>query len=392
MRSTTALRLALAFVPVLPATAPGDERLPEARAPDGARGFGVEVDPKRLRSALRDPAPEDQAFLNELWSLARDVEVLAAVAARRYELRGYFVLVPDRGDVLRRDVEALHRAFRQNERRALKVPLGEERGLALARAMADAHFLARMKLLVGTRDDVEQLRHVLRLLVVHAKGHADYRKGPELEEVLSRADLAAARLRAARADLERLYQPVVPEGASDPLAVLQLARFLARGGGEGAEAAWKEVRRDTREREKELSEGRLARFDRRHAELLREREEGSRQALKGYREMLGVLPLTPEGLLPSGLEGRNSERYDQATKFGLAAAREDPLLPELQYMLGLSFDFSVGRDESMRRLDRFLALRGIRHWDHRTYQGRDLSVQEEWALYVVAGWRPPEDG
>ena len=47
---------------------------------------------------------------------------------------------------------------------------------------------------------------------------------------------------------------------------------------------------------------------------------------------------------------------------------------------------------NLPRLDRYLALRGIRHWDHRTFQGRVLTVQEVWALFVVAGWTPPKGG
>lgn len=395
MYRPTAFLLALAVVPVQRATASlqNDPRLPDATAPDGERGFGVGVDPRELGKALGKPVPDDQEFLDGLWNLARDVEVLAAIAARRYEQLGYFDLVDDRSAALRLDVDALHTGYRQYERRAMKIALGEKRGLSLARAMADAHFLARMKVLMYTEYDILQLRRALALLVVHAKGRAELEGGSELDELTLRADLAAARLRAARLDLETLYQPAILERRSDEVNVLQLARALARGGGEGGAALLKGVRTEARDTERDLlADGHLADFDADHTALLDSRVRKTRIAIRGFTEMLTILPLEPDGTLPSGLEGKNSDRYRQAADTGLEAARNDPLIAEVQYMLGLSFDFFAGRELSLPRFDRFLALRGIRHWEHRTFQGRALNDQEKWALWVVVGWMPPKDG
>ena len=318
--------------------------------------------------------------------------MLGAVAAVRYEQLGYFALVDDSSGRLARDVDALHQGFRAYDRRGLKVALGERRGLALARAMSDPHFLARMKVLVGTEYDVEQLRRALALLVAHAHGRVELRGGSELDEVTRRADLAAARLRAARADLEALYQPaVVRAGRDDGADLLQLARAFARGGGEGSSQVRQRVRQAARDEEKRLSEGALAKFDRDHAGLLQQRYQRSRESLRAYTEVLTILPFQSDGTLPSDLEGKTSERYRQAADTGLEAARKDPLVPEVQYMLGLAFDFFAGRELSLPRYDRYLALRGIRHWDHRTFQGRALSDREEWALFVVVGWTPPRE-
>lgn len=384
----TALLLVSSVVPG-PATfrAP-DDPLPWAEAPDGERGFGVGLDPKVLGEALRDPSPRDSDFLQGLWGLARDVEILGSVAAARYEQLGYFDLVDDSSAVLYQDVEALHRGFRETERRGLRVELGESRGLALARAMADAHFLARMTVLVGTEYDVKQLRTALMLLLVHAHGRAELRGGSELDEVTKRIDLAAARLRAARADLELLYQPATPKADGDSAAVVQLALAFARGGGEGAHVIRRELQEEAHEREKRLSEGLLAEFDMDHADLLLGRYERTKKAYRDFGEMLTLLPLGSDGRLPQNLEGKNSERYRQAADAGLEATRNDPLVPEIQYFLAICFDFYPGRELSLPRFDRYLALRGIRHWDYETFRGRVLTVQELWALYVVIGWRP----
>lgn len=392
MQFPTALVLALAVVTGSPSDPRPDDRLPEAAAPDGARGLGTGLDPRLLARVFRDPVPEDGELLRELWDLARDVDVLGSVAAVRYEQLGYFVLVDDSSARLARDVDALHQDYRAYDRRGLKIALGERRGLALARAMADPYFLARMKVLVGTEYDVEQLRRALAILVAHAHGRAELRGGSELDELTRRADLAAARLRAARQDLEALYQPAVPEGArGDSVDVLQLARAFARGRGDGASELRQRVRQAAREEEKRLSEGALAKFDRDHEALLQGRAERTRTSIRAYTEVLTLLPFEPDGSLPADLEGRTSERYRQAADTGLEAARNDPLIPEVQYMLGLAFDFFAGRELSLPRFDRFLALRGIRHWDHRTFQGRALSDREEWALFVVAGWKPPQE-
>jgi hypothetical protein len=44
----------------------------------------------------------------------------------------------------------------------------------------------------------------------------------------------------------------------------------------------------------------------------------------------------------------------------------------------------------MRYFDRFLALRGILHWDERCFSGRHLDAREAYAAWILTGWRPPE--
>jgi len=390
MHLPTALLLGSAFF--LGPTGPtsGDDSLVHADAPDGERGFGTGLDPEVLARVLRDPDPDDSEFLQGLWTLARDVEILGSVAAARYEHLGYFSLVSDNAAVLQQDVEALHRGFRETERLGLGVALGELRGLALARAMADEYFLARMKVLVSTEYDVAQLRSALTLLLVHAHGRAELRGGSELDEVTRRADLAAARLRAARTDLEQLYQPAVPEVGGDSGSVLQLAQAFSVGGQEQAKETLREVRREAEEREQRLSSGALEAFDSDYHDLLQKRYVRSKNAYRNFGEMLAILPLDAQGLLPQDLEGKNSERYRQAGDAGLEAVRLDPLVPEIQYFLAICQDFYPGREVSLPRFDRYLALRGIRHWDFGTFRARALTEQELHALFVVCGWRPPE--
>ncbi len=418
--AAVALSLAIAWVPPLAAetralalsepggaqqatAVRGDATLPEARAPDGYRGLGRGLSEVVLAQVFRAPAPEDARFLHDLWELARDVEVLTAVAAARYEALGYFALVDRASDRLELDIIALHRGFRTYERRALLIPLGERRALALARALSDPYFRARMQILEDVDYDLQQLRGGLNLLLAHAFGRAQYYRGSELDAVTWRIDLAASRLRAAREDLEALYQPVFPgsgfsgsgfsgSGEGDWMAneedIPRLARALSKGTGSAGRVLLNEVRRRTRTQASKLPGGSLASFNAEFKELLQKRRLRSRKAIEGYSRMLSLLPFNALGVLPSGLEGQRIDRCREAANTGLEAVELDPLLPDLQYMLGLSFDFYAGRSLSIPRYSRYLALRGIRDWDQSSFRYRELTAAELQALYVVSDWKP----
>ena len=62
----------------------------------------------------------------------------------------------------------------------------------------------------------------------------------------------------------------------------------------------------------------------------------------------------------------------------------------MNFSLGLCLDFIAGRGISMRYFARFLALRGILHWDERCFAGRPLDAREAYAAWILTGWRPTE--
>jgi hypothetical protein len=70
----------------------------------------------------------------------------------------------------------------------------------------------------------------------------------------------------------------------------------------------------------------------------------------------------------------------------------DPLGEELNWFEAEATDFLSGAIESKRYFDRYLALRGIRAHDHRTYQDRTLSREEKRALDAVQAVGSPPSG
>jgi len=98
-----------------------------------------------------------------------------------------------------------------------------------------------------------------------------------------------------------------------------------------------------------------------------------------------LLPETPEGA-KAGAEIQalpKSRRYAYAAHSAAQALGYDALNEELNYLAGLATDVSYGQLESRRWFDRFLALRGIRSNEYKTYGDRKLTREEKRALDVV---------
>ena len=82
------------------------------------------------------------------------------------------------------------------------------------------------------------------------------------------------------------------------------------------------------------------------------------------------------------------ERYRQAIATGLEAVRLDPFDPELHFLLAEAYDFVEGQLFSRIYFDRYLALRGIRSYDYKSFRSRDLDGNDERALWVVTNFKP----
>lgn len=368
-----------------------DQGYPFATAPDGHRGLGERPDPRALRLLFRTAEADDARFLGGLFELGREVEILVAISAARYERRGYFAMLGEGDPLAPRDLDALHRRFEALLRAPMARPLDEAQARAFARALIDRRFRARMGLIDGRRLDLRQLRGSLALLIAHAHGRAEFESGEELATLVRRCDLAAARLRALRLDLEALYEPAAgAEGRVDPPEVGQVVEAITLGlpSGRRTVAALDE---GTRQAAGLLLESLFTpRFDRAHARALEFRDRALDAAQESYLEMRRLLPLTPEGRDATSLAPlKHSERYRRAADTGAEGLLRDPLHGDIHYLMGLSVDFFAGRDSSIPYFDRFLALRGVRHWDHRTFAFRELDDLEEYALLAVVGWRPP---
>ena len=388
--------LLLAFLP-LSASPPEPVRGDHPEAPDGRRGIGVESDLADILRLFRQPDEEDEAFLRELARLEQDVMVLAQTAAGLYSQRGYFALLPPRGEGT---LEHLHAAFQQHAldpRGVLAaVPDGDARARAFATMFLDVRFRTRMDLLADWRAIADEVRLGLAVLKATTDGWVRP-SDDEARNVAIRVDVAAALLRARFKDLEALREA--------PLSVAdvdsgELEALLARPYGETAD----ELRRDLAdvaerealraERMKELLF--TPRMEADATDWLAWRRERTAAAAQAIDDVRLYRPDTEEGqAAPPEIKRLSKTRrrrmaYDRALE-GLA---NDPLNAELAYAAGVLARFVGGTLEALSHYDRFLALHGIRAHDHHTYTYSELTPEEDDALFYVQdeakkGFGPP---
>jgi hypothetical protein len=113
------------------------------------------------------------------------------------------------------------------------------------------------------------------------------------------------------------------------------------------------------------------------------------QALSTASDLLKKVRLTFPGTPESEKAGPDVTRHSKGRRLAEAGKRAtealgyDPLNEELNWFAGEASDFLWGAIESKRYFDRYLALRGIRVHDHRTYKDRALTHEEKRALEAV---------
>jgi len=369
-------------------------------APDGARGFGTSPEPEDVTDLIRSKAAADLEFVGGLLESATQVQILVALAHRRYERMGYLELVPPGEPGSRPSIAdpALGHEFEVLAERfgvLLQAPdslYTRTQALAFARMVADDRFRVRAHILKGVELDLVLLPGTLRIFTAHAHGLAGLEKGPALNTLASQADLAAARLRALRLDLEALYQPVVSATHGDSAEVVELAAALTVGDTGRAEALVGVLDARARKSARMLEQGLFTpRLDLQHVAALAERRAAWEKGARSNREMELLVPFRSTGGIGGEIGGvRATDRYQLAVNSGREGLAAAPAHPELNFSLGLCLDFIAGRGISMRYFDRFLALRGILHWEERCFSGRPLDAREAYAAWVLTGWRPPE--
>ncbi len=118
---------------------------------------------------------------------------------------------------------------------------------------------------------------------------------------------------------------------------------------------------------------------------LAERAASISSAEKMLPKIRELVPDTAEGAkAPSEIQALpKSRRCAYAAHSGAEALGFDPLNEELNYLVGLATDFNYGAIESHRWFDRFLALRGIRSHEYKSYSARKLTREEKHALDAI---------
>lgn len=369
-------------------------------APDGARGFGTSPEPEHVTDLLRSEAAADLEFVAGLMESATQVQIFVALAYSRYERLGYLELLPPgepgsrppmSDPAIGRELENLAKQFGVLLQAPVK-PYTRAQALALARMVADDRFRVRAHILKGVELDLMLLPGTLRIFTAHAHGLAGLERGPALSTLASQADLAAARLRALRLDLEALYQPVVGSTQGDSAEVVELAAALTVGDASRIQALLGVLDAVTRKSARMLEQGLFTpRFDLQHVAALAERRAAWEKGARSSREMELLIPFRATGGIGGEIGGvRATDRYQLAVNSGREGLAAAPAHPELNFSLGLCLDFIAGRGISMRYFARFLALRGILHWDERCFAGRPLDAREAYAAWILTGWRPTE--
>jgi len=351
-----------------------------AVAPDGRRGFGSRAKISEVLATVR--STRDRTLLTELDNLPSELSVLVAGALERCRERGYLALLdparePSLAEVGRELDSALSdplAAFSSAGRPAeLRAEIASDLRLRLRRRVTSSLEL-----------ELSELRRALAVLRGAAEGFVLLTQD-EAMNIASRVDLAASFLRAMRNDLRALRQ------GGDEAEIARCAQSLtalARAS-EG-----EHVRRAGLARELEL----LA-----SVESAMECSTFTLRLRKSCLELLDwrtrlfeeSVPLRDEALLwlpdseVAQLAPRDVQRLSRSERMRGARLRAqqalalDPLDPDAVWTLAHSTDFLCGLVESRPWYDRFLAVRGIRSHDHRTYAERKLDVREREALDSV---------
>jgi hypothetical protein len=351
-------------------------------APDGRRGFGARAELSEVLATVRSTRDAERALLAELDGLPSELSVLVAGAMERYRERGYLALLDPSREAAMPDV---HRVLEQ----ALGDPLANfaavERSAELrARLVSDLRLRLRRQVTTSLELESLELRRGLAVLRGATEGFV-LLTPDEAMNIAARIDLAASFLRAMRNDLRALRQ-----GGDEAEIARRAETLLALARASEGE----QVRRAGLARELET----LASVeDAMSAVTFTVRLRTSCRELLDWRARIfsESTALRDEALLwlpdsdiakqapPDVQKLSRSERMRGARLRAQQALALDPLDPEAVWAYAHATDFQFGIVESRPWYDRFLALRGIRSHDHRTYAERKLDLREREALDTV---------
>jgi hypothetical protein len=368
-------------------------------APDGQPGLGDEASLRELIESVRTTRDEGRQFVGQLLGLANEVRLLEIAAAEGYRAAGYFELVaPDAS------AEAIAEALHETQADPVRwLKGGGKRERILAAALLDARLRARLELAKGVELDASEVSRGLAVLRGADEGFVQLTV-EEAQGIARRIDLAASRLRARRSDFLALRGRLGPRArqpaeARESPEVVALLAAAADPDPARARAALTPLLESAQQRVElmwsALSFARLAQVS---AETLAWRERSLAEAARLRGEALTYLPESEQGR-SAPMEIASMRKHERVRYSGFRARdglAQDPLDDVLAYLAGHAADFQWGSIESRPLFDRFLVLRGIRHYDSRTLQERKLDAWEQEALIVVQRAfeqppRPPPD-
>lgn len=355
------------------------------RAPDGQPGIGDAFELSELLDRMRATKDDEKALLAGLEALGGEVGLLFATVAEEYRSRGYYALLEPEAKL---DLATLHAAWR--EAAADPEPL-LARGGARARALAGMLLDPRFRVRAWLHEDFETERREVRAGLAVLRGAATSFVTVSLDEaraIAQRVDVSAARLRAMRSDLMALRGSAMAQHeplAKDPAVTALLA--AARTEDPAARRSALADRLGKADQLEDLMQSAL--FSQRLLPEVEPHLEWRRrllaEAAARRAEARVYLPGTPESEeAPAEIQRlKKHERVRWAGYSARAGLVADPLDDELAFVAARAADFQWGNLESRALYDRFLFLRGIHHFDHRTLRDRRLDAWETEALDAV---------
>ena len=356
----------------------------EPKAPDGrpalARGGSAH---DISRSLARPKTALERQLAGDLFGLEAALELRRSLSAKKLGERRCMGLVEDSATGTL--AEQLRRFEELSLRASTELAVGDERARAFAVCLLDPAFGVRRLAQHGVERELLELRGGLALLLASQTG-AVYLSDEEAVSIARRVDRSAALLRTLISDMDLLEasdfagEPVEDQAVD---ALISAARTPRKDMREELLRAQLGATEDTvRRMAASLSSARLRRAL--SAELAA-RDAAVEAAAERLLELELLIPgRVPDEQVPREILGMSKQdRHSLALRHALEGLGEDPFSPELNFYAAAATDWIADDARSRPWFDRFLALKGIRAHDHRTYQGRELSVDEQRALDVV---------
>ena len=374
-----ALTATLSFFLALSGAAFAQEKASDGRPSLAWRGGAQELS----RVLVRPRTPEEKLLAADLFGLEAAVMLRLSLATRELRPRGCMALIEDAGGGS--FLELAQRYEELYQRASTELAVGDERARGLGICLLDPAFGVRYRAIKGVSGELTELRRGLAILVATQVGHVSL-SNEEALIIAQRVDRSAALLRSMMLDLDLLSASDFAGEQVSSLAVEELIAAARRRGQEERQRALSALLGPPETVVQRMA-GSLSGVRLRTAlsgDLVL-REAARARAVLHVEELARLVPgRLPDKEVPAEvLKMKKHERFEVAIRHAAEGLAEDPLSPELCFYMALSTDWLVDRVRSRSWFDRFLALKGVRAHDHRTYQGKELSPDVQIALDAV---------
>ena len=376
------LSAAVALSLVLVGVSPVQED--EPRAPDGRPALAGRGNAQELgRVLVRPRTAEEKELVGGLFGLEAAVELRLALAARKLRERGCMGFVEDPATETLTDQIA--RFDELASRIATELAVGDERARYLGVCLLDPAFGVRRAALSGVDRELLEVRAGLAIVRASQAGFVLLDQG-EAVVIARRVDQSAALLRTLISDMDLLDasdfagEPISEEAIDALIAAARTSEVSER---ERLLSGLLDPPKDMVMRMAGSLSGTRLRVAL-SAELAL-RSVSLKKAAGRVLELDRLIPgRIPEELVPAEIRKMSKlERHQLALRHATEGLAEDPFSPELTFYAALATAWVGDPVRSRPWFDRYLALRGIRAHDHRTYQGRKLEPDEQTALDEV---------